>query len=51
MAVTKITVEEFITVSKLYPVIDVRSESEFKHAHVPGAYNLSLFNDEERKTD
>ena len=50
MAVTKITVEEFITVSKLYPVIDVRSESEFKHAHVPGAYNLSLFNDEERKT-
>lgn len=49
MAVTKITVEEFIEVSKLYPVIDVRSESEFKHAHVPGAYNLSLFNDEERK--
>ena len=49
MAVTKITVEEFITVSKLYPVIDVRSESEFKHAHVPGAYNLSLFNDDERK--
>ncbi len=49
MAVTKITVEEFITVSKLYPVIDVRSESEFKHAHVPEAYNLSLFNDEERK--
>ena len=49
MAVTKITVEEFIKISKLYPVIDVRSESEFKHAHIPGAYNLSLFNDEERK--
>lgn len=49
MAVTKITVEEFIKISKLYPVVDVRSESEFKHAHVPGAYNLSLFNDEERK--
>ena len=49
MAVTKITVEEFIKISKLYPIIDVRSEGEFKHAHVPGAYNLSLFNDEERK--
>ena len=49
MAVTKIAVEEFIKISKLYPVIDVRSESEFKHAHFPGAYNLSLFNDEERK--
>ncbi|MFM1961454.1 MAG: tRNA 2-selenouridine(34) synthase MnmH [Bacteroidota bacterium] len=49
MAVNKITVDEFIRLSKLYPVIDVRSESEYKHAHVPGANNLSLFNDEERK--
>jgi tRNA 2-selenouridine synthase len=49
MAVNKITVDEFIRLSRLYPVLDVRSESEFKHAHVPGANNLSLFNDEERK--
>lgn len=49
MAVNKITVDEFISLSKLYPVIDVRSESEYIHAHVPGANNLSLFNDAERK--
>ena len=49
MAVTKMTVDEFIDLSQLYPVIDVRSESEFRHAHLPGAFNLSLFNDEERK--
>jgi tRNA 2-selenouridine synthase len=49
MAVKKITVDEFINLSQLFPVIDVRSESEFRHAHVPGASNLSLFNDEERK--
>ena len=32
-----------------YPVIDVRSPGEFLHAHIPGAYNLPLFSDEERK--
>ena len=31
------------------PVIDVRSPGEYKHAHIPGAYNLPLFTDEERK--
>ncbi len=29
--------------------MDVRSPSEFSHAHIPGAYPLPLFNDEERK--
>ncbi|MBK6731997.1 MAG: tRNA 2-selenouridine(34) synthase MnmH [Bacteroidetes bacterium] len=32
------------------PVIDVRSPAEFNHAHIPGAINIPLFNDEERKT-
>jgi tRNA 2-selenouridine synthase len=31
-----------------YPVIDVRSEAEFNHAHIPSANNLPLFNNEER---
>jgi tRNA 2-selenouridine synthase len=30
------------------PIFDVRSPCEFKHAHIPGAINLPLFNDEER---
>lgn len=48
MAIQKITVEEFITLSLVHPVFDVRSEGEFLHAHIPGAHNLPLFNNEER---
>lgn len=32
------------------PVIDVRSPAEYSHAHIPGAINLPLFSDAERKT-
>ena len=32
-----------------YPVLDVRSPGEYIHAHIPGAYSLPLFTDEERK--
>ena len=49
MAITRLTVEEFITLAKENPVLDVRSPGEFKHAHIPGAYSLPLFSDEERK--
>ena len=48
MAIQKITVEEFVQLSLVHPVFDVRSEAEFSHAHIPGAYNLPLFNNEER---
>jgi tRNA 2-selenouridine synthase len=34
----------------MFPVLDVRSPGEYNHAHIPGAYNLPLFTDEERKT-
>jgi tRNA 2-selenouridine synthase len=30
-------------------VLDVRSPGEYNHAHIPGAFNLPLFSDEERK--
>jgi len=32
-----------------YPVFDVRSPSEFRQGHIPGAINLPLFDDEERR--
>ena len=48
MAVNKITIEEFLLLLKNLPVLDVRSPGEFTHAHIPNAYNLPLFNDEER---
>lgn len=31
-----------------FPVIDVRSPGEFLQGHIPGAFNLPLFTDEER---
>ena len=43
------TITDFITQMQGCPVIDVRSPGEFAHARMPGAYNLPLFSDEERK--
>jgi tRNA 2-selenouridine synthase len=49
MAVQKIDIDTFIDLSARLPVIDVRSPSEYVHAHFPGAISLPLFTDEERK--
>ena len=49
MAIQKIFTEEFLQLAKQYPVLDVRSPGEYTHAHIPGAYSLPLFSDEERK--
>ncbi len=45
-----LAVDEFLSrvISKKYLVIDTRSESEFAHAHIPGAINVPLLNDEHR---
>ncbi|HEV3250035.1 MAG TPA: tRNA 2-selenouridine(34) synthase MnmH, partial [Puia sp.] len=50
MAIEKLNIEDFLSLSQSHPVVDVRSPGEYIHAHIPGAYNLPLFNDEERKT-
>lgn len=47
--VEKLEIEEFISRAGKFPVIDVRSPSEFKQGHICGAINLPLFSDEERK--
>ncbi|HSQ43771.1 MAG TPA: tRNA 2-selenouridine(34) synthase MnmH [Ginsengibacter sp.] len=49
MAIEQIDVEEFLRRSNENPVLDVRSPSEFSHAHIPGAVSLPLFTDEQRK--
>lgn len=49
MAITRISVEEFLALAQQHPVLDVRSPGEFGHAHIPGAHSLPLFSDEERK--
>jgi len=49
VAVEKINIERFLELSQHHVVIDVRSPAEYKHAHIPGAFSLPLFSDEERK--
>lgn len=49
MPITRLLIEDFITLAKQYPVFDVRSEGEYQHACLPGAYSLPLFTNEERK--
>ena len=49
MAVQKLLIDEFLQLAKVHPVLDVRSPSEYLHAHMPCAYSLPLFTDEERK--
>jgi tRNA 2-selenouridine synthase len=45
----QVTIDQFIALSAYCPVLDVRSPGEYMHAHLPGAYNLPLFTDDERK--
>jgi tRNA 2-selenouridine synthase len=47
-SLNKIDIEEFLKLATTFPVADVRSPSEFKTGHIPGAFNIPLFDDEER---
>jgi tRNA 2-selenouridine synthase len=49
MAVEKLTIEKFLQLAKTCPVFDVRSPAEFGHAHIPAAFSLPLFTDDQRK--
>lgn len=49
MAIQKLNIGEFLELAKQLPVLDVRSPGEYGHAHLPNAFSLPLFSDEERK--
>ena len=49
MAVKRIPITEFVSMMEEYPILDVRSPSEYAHAHMKNAYSLPLFTDDERK--
>jgi tRNA 2-selenouridine synthase len=46
----KLNIDEFLKQADHTPVIDVRSPSEFRTGHIPGAINIPLFDDRERET-
>ncbi len=41
-------IEEFLALGKEIPIVDVRTPAEFEQGHIPGAYNIPLFSNEER---
>jgi tRNA 2-selenouridine synthase len=45
----KLNISDFLKLASAVPVIDVRSPSEFRTGHIPGAHNIPLFNDKERE--
>ncbi len=44
----QLPVHEFLTQSEQLPVLDVRSPKEYQAGHIPKAYSLPLFSNEER---
>lgn len=46
--VGNVSVADYFQTSPNAPLIDVRSPGEFEKAHIPGATNIPLFNNEER---
>lgn len=48
MSILKLPIQEVLYLSKHCPVFDVRSPSEYKHAHIPHAKSLPIFSDQQR---
>jgi len=42
-------INEFLSLSGSHPIVDVRTPAEFAQGHIPGAHNIPLFTDEDRK--
>lgn len=46
--ITKIKIEQYYQQYSQLPLIDVRSPGEYRKGHIPGAFNVALFSDDER---
>jgi tRNA 2-selenouridine synthase len=47
-SLNKTNIVEFLKLAEKIPVVDVRSPSEYNAGHIPGAFNIPLFDDGER---
>lgn len=45
----KLPIEDFLPLTHTLPLVDVRSPAEYAKARIPGAVNIPLFDNEERK--
>ncbi len=45
----KLSIETFLPLTDVLPLVDVRSPAEYAKAHIPGAVNIPLFDNDERK--
>ncbi|WP_296697989.1 tRNA 2-selenouridine(34) synthase MnmH [Algoriphagus sp.] len=43
-----ISLEEFWSLRKQFPIVDARSEGEFLQSHIPNAFNIPILSNEER---
>jgi len=46
--INPVTFTDLIGIGQPVPLIDVRTPAEFAHGHIPGAFNIPLFSNEER---
>jgi tRNA 2-selenouridine synthase len=49
VAIQRLNIKDFLHASRGKLLLDVRSPSEYQHAHIPTAISFPLFTDEERK--
>ena len=49
MSVLKVEFDRFMELAGQLPVIDVRSPSEYLSGHIPGSFNIPLFDDRQRE--
>lgn len=49
MSINRVDIINFLEFATKHPVLDVRSPSEYNHAHLPGAISFPIFTDHERK--
>lgn len=46
--ISTLNIHDFLSITSNLPVVDVRTPLEYDHAHIPGAFNLPIFSNEER---